>query len=61
MEVTERFADLVSRPDFPLDEAALLIAVHADPSCDVAANLARLDELARSVPEPTLPALTTTL
>lgn len=61
MEVTERFADLVSQPDFPLDEAALLIAVHADPGCDVAANLARLDELARSVPEPTLPALTTSL
>lgn len=61
MEVTERFADLVSQPTFPLDEAALLIAAHADPGCDVAANLARLDELARSVPEATLPALTTSL
>lgn len=61
MEVTERFAELVSHPEFALDEATLLIAAHADPGCDVEANVARLDELARSVPEPTLPALTTTL
>ena len=61
MEVTERFADLVSQPAFPLDEAALLIAAHADPGCDIAANMARLDELARSVPEASLPALTTSL
>lgn len=61
MEVTERFADLVSQPSFALDEAALLIAAHADPGCDVAANLARLDELAAAVPEPTLPTLTATL
>ncbi len=61
MEVTERFAELVSQPHFALDEAALLIAAHADPAVDVGANVARLDELARSVPEPTLPALTTSL
>lgn len=61
VEVTERFAELVSQPDFPLDEAALLVAAHADPVCDIAANLARLDELARSVPEPSLAALTTAL
>jgi regulator of sirC expression with transglutaminase-like and TPR domain len=61
VELTERFADLVTRPSFPLDEAALLVAAHADPTCDIAANLARLDDLASSVPEPTIEALTTTL
>lgn len=61
MELTERFADLVAAPTFPLDEAALLIAAHADPSCDVPAERARLDDLAAEVPEPSLPALTRTL
>lgn len=61
VEVTERFAELVAQATFGLDEAALLIAAHADPTCDLDANLARLDELARSVPEPSLPALTETL
>jgi regulator of sirC expression with transglutaminase-like and TPR domain len=61
MELTERFADLVATGSFPLDEAALLIAAHADRSCDIDANLARLDELATSVPAPELEALTRTL
>lgn len=61
MEVTERFADLVAQPSFPLDEAALLVAAHADPACDIEAGLGRLDQIAASVPEATLPALTTTL
>ncbi|HET7487305.1 MAG TPA: transglutaminase-like domain-containing protein [Acidimicrobiales bacterium] len=45
---TERFAELVAGPeeDLPLDEAALLIAAHAYPDLDVAAQLARLDDLA---------------
>ena len=58
MELTERFADLVAQPTFPLDEAALLVAAHADPACDMAANLAILDDIAASVPEPDLRALT---
>jgi len=61
MELTERFADLVAAPDFALDEAALLIAAHADPACDVAAALGRLDGLAAEVGEPSLEALTRTL
>lgn len=61
MEVTERFADLVAQPSFPLDEAALLVALHADPACDIDASLALLDEIAASVPEPTLPSLTATV
>lgn len=61
MELTERFADLVAAPSFPLDLAALLIAAHADPSCDVDASLARLDGLAAEVPGPDLDDLTRTL
>jgi regulator of sirC expression with transglutaminase-like and TPR domain len=61
VELTERFADLVSAPHFALDHAALLIAAHADPACDVDANLRRLDALADEVPAPTLEALTRTL
>lgn len=51
-----RFATLVRRDDraVPLDEAALLVAVHAAPALDVAAELARLDELAAGCPGPTL-------
>jgi regulator of sirC expression with transglutaminase-like and TPR domain len=54
-EPTARFAELVQRPDadLPLDEAALLIAAHAYPDLDVAAELAALDELAAGCPEPT--------
>ncbi len=61
MELTERFADLVAGPTFPLDEAALLIAAHADRSCDVEGNLALLDALAEEVQAPELDALTRTL
>src|SRR5437762_6981207 len=47
-----RFAELVRRDEeaVPLDEAALLIAAHAYPDLDVAAELARLDELAGRCP-----------
>lgn len=47
MEVSERFVALVSRPgEVPLDEAALLIAAHADRRVDIQACRAQLDELA---------------
>src|SRR5690606_11848816 len=46
---------------FPLDEAALLVAAHADPACDVADNLAVLDEIAAAVPEAELVVLTKVL
>ena len=54
-----RFAALVARQDEPLpvDEALLLIAVHADPGVDVDAEKARLDDLAAQVEEPTIDAL----
>ena len=61
MEATERFADLVARPGYPLDEAVLLVAAHGDPRVDVGRELARLDALADRVPEATLDALTRTL
>ena len=56
---TERFGELVRRPDdeIPLDEAALLIAAHAYPDLDLAAEMARLDRLAEECPEPTLEGL----
>lgn len=56
---TARFAALVARKDeaLPLDEALLLIAAHADPGLDVAAEQARLDDLAAGVAEPTIEAL----
>ena len=45
LDVTERFAELVARPEaeIALDEAALLIAAHAHPDLDVDARLAQLD------------------
>lgn len=51
-----RFGELVARDErsVPLDEAALLVAVHASPGLDVDAELARLDELAAACPGPTL-------
>lgn len=51
-----RFATLVEVPDaaVPLDEAALVIAAHARPDLDLAAELARIDELAAGVRDPTL-------
>lgn len=59
MDAYARFVELVSGPDeaLPLDEAALCIAAHADPSVDVGANLARLDDLAAACPAPTLDGL----
>ena len=59
MDVTERFRALVGGPEasLPLDEAALLIAAHAAPGLDVAAELARIDELAAGVANPTLDGL----
>lgn len=63
MDVGKRFAELVGGPegDIPLDEAALLIAAHAEPGLDVGAELARIDELATGVPEPSLEGLLTHL
>jgi regulator of sirC expression with transglutaminase-like and TPR domain len=59
-EPAGRFAALVARPDeeVPLDEAALLIAAHARPELDVAAELGRLDDLASGCKEPSLDGLT---
>jgi len=59
MEARERFETLTLRPDseLPLDEAALLIAAHAEPGLDVDAYLARLDDLAGSCRSPTLDGL----
>ena len=58
-DVTERFAALVARQDqaLPVDEALLLIAAHADPSIDIRAEQARLEELAAQVEEPSIEAL----
>jgi regulator of sirC expression with transglutaminase-like and TPR domain len=43
--------------DLTLDEAALLLAAHAEPSLDVAGQLLRLDELAASLAEPSAAAV----
>ena len=53
---TSRFRTLVQRPpaEVPLDEAALLIAAHARPGLDVAAELRLLDRLAAGIPDRTL-------
>ena len=54
MQATERFTELVRRPDaeIPLDEAALLIAAHDHP-VDVDAERAGLDDLAANLgPDP---------
>jgi regulator of sirC expression with transglutaminase-like and TPR domain len=57
--VYERFVAAVARaPEaVPLDEAALCIAAHADPTVDVDAYLARIDDLAGEVRTPTLDGL----
>jgi regulator of sirC expression with transglutaminase-like and TPR domain len=59
VEATDRFRALVSQPEaeVPLDEAALLIAAHAYPSLDLAAELRKLDALADGCFAPTLDAL----
>lgn len=53
---TERFSALVHGPEeaLHLDEAALLVAAHADPALDLAAALERLDGLAAGVAEASL-------
>jgi regulator of sirC expression with transglutaminase-like and TPR domain len=50
LDVTDRFAELLARPEpeIPLDEAALLIAAHAHPGLDLEARLRELDALAVS-------------
>ena len=55
MQVTERFAALVQGPEdaLALDEATFLIAAHAHPKLDLAAQLARLDDLAERCATPT--------
>ena len=59
MDITDRFAAAVARPDpeVPLDEVALLVAAHAYPGLDVDGQLRRLDDLAARCPEPTLDGL----
>ena len=56
MDPTTRFTELVQgqEDELPLDEAALLIAAHAQPGLDVQAELATLDGLAAGIAEPTL-------
>jgi regulator of sirC expression with transglutaminase-like and TPR domain len=56
MEPTERFAELVARPqlEIGLDEAALLIAAHAHPGLAIDDSLAALDRLAEECDAPTL-------
>ncbi len=48
MDVSERFAELVARPEseIPLDEGAFLIAAHARAALDVGRECARLDDFA---------------
>jgi regulator of sirC expression with transglutaminase-like and TPR domain len=48
MDIAARFTALVQAPEpaVPLDEVALLVAAHADPSVDVASSLRALDDLA---------------
>jgi regulator of sirC expression with transglutaminase-like and TPR domain len=48
LDVTERFTQLMARPEpeIALDEAALLVAAHAHPDLDVDARLEQLDALA---------------
>jgi regulator of sirC expression with transglutaminase-like and TPR domain len=56
MDPTARFTALVQGPEdeLALDEAALLIAAHAEPGLDVGAELALLDGLAAGIPERSL-------
>lgn len=58
MDPTTRFQELLATPCGvpPLDEAALVVAAH-DHDVDVAAALARLDELAARCAEPTVDAV----
>jgi regulator of sirC expression with transglutaminase-like and TPR domain len=45
----ERFAEVVSREQFNLDEASLLLAQDAYPGLDVASYLVRLDQIAATI------------
>src|SRR5436305_15199638 len=56
MDPTSRFTELVQGPEdrLALDAAALLIAAHAHPALDLDTELARLDDLAAGIREPTL-------
>jgi regulator of sirC expression with transglutaminase-like and TPR domain len=55
VNVQARWREVIALPeaDLPLDQAALLISAHANPSLDVDAQLARLEELAGRLEEPT--------
>ncbi len=59
MDPTERLEQLLggAEPSLPLDETALCVAAHAHPGLDVDAYLARLDDLAEGVRQPTLDGL----
>jgi regulator of sirC expression with transglutaminase-like and TPR domain len=59
VDPTARFSELVSGPEasLALDEAGLLIAAHAHDGLDVDGQLARFDDLAAQVGEPTLDGL----
>jgi regulator of sirC expression with transglutaminase-like and TPR domain len=59
VDPTARVSELVSGPEamLALDEAGLLIAAHAHDGLDVGAQLARFDDLAAQVGEPTLDGL----
>ncbi len=59
VDPTARFVALVQGPEeaLALDEVALLIAAHARPGLDIAAEQARLDELAAGVDEPSVEAV----
>jgi len=59
VDATARFAEVVAGREaaLPLDELAFLIAAHAHPALDLDAELARLDELAARVNDPTLDGL----
>ncbi|MCU1379382.1 MAG: hypothetical protein JWN29_2365 [Acidimicrobiales bacterium] len=59
MDPTARFSEVVSGPEaeLALDEVGMLIAAHAHEGLDVAAQLARFDDLAAQVGEPTLDGL----
>ena len=59
LDVTARFTELVGGPeaDVALDEGALLIAAHAHPGLDVAAQRGRLDDIAAGCAEATLDGL----
>jgi regulator of sirC expression with transglutaminase-like and TPR domain len=49
MDAVRLFAELVARPDPPLDQAALALAAGADPALDPTPWLAELDRLAAGV------------